>query len=295
MKKISFIINPKSGKGYWNNIEEKITRYLNKSFLKTIHYIKREGHATELAHEAAKTADIIVSVGGDGTMNETARGIVGASACLGIIPLGSGNSLARHLGIPMDPKGAIGCLNKGNYQPIDTATLNDTPFFAISGTGFDAEIAAKFRSCKKRGFWTYVKLSLTHYIGYKPVLYTIFIDGKAYHQKAFLICVANSCQYGNNAHIAPNASLQDGLLELCIVKPFTFLKGIALTRRLFNKSIHRSGYVEIIQGRNIEISKADGTALCMHYDGEILPPGNNMNIKVRPKTLNVVFPEGMKI
>jgi len=294
-KKVCFLINPKSGTGNWKGVEEEIEKYLDKSFTKTILYTERPGHATELAAEAAKTFDIIIAVGGDGMMNETAKGMMGSSARLGIIPTGSGNALARHLGIPMDHKEAVECINHAHYETMDTALLNGTPFFAVAGTGFDAEIATKFADSIKRGFWTYFKLSLVNFFKYKSATYYITIDGRKYNQKAFLISVANSSQYGNNAFIAPEASVQSGTLEVCILKPFPWVIGIVLAYRLFSKSIHRSPFMETITGKKIEIHRADDKPLSIHYDGEVLPESSSMKIEVEPMTLRVILPRGREI
>jgi YegS/Rv2252/BmrU family lipid kinase len=295
-KKICFIINPRSGKGDWKGVEKNISLYLDKSFTPTILHTERPGHATELAREAAQTNDIIVAVGGDGMMNETALGMLHSRALLGIIPTGSGNALARHLGIPMDQKGAIECINKTHNDLIDTATVNGKPFFAVAGTGFDAEVAAKFAASTKRGFWTYLKLSFTNFFTYKPSTYTIVVDGKTYKEKAFLVSIANGSQYGNNAYIAPNASLQNSTLDVCIIKPFPWIAGLFLAYRLFTKSIHKSRYVKIIRGREIEISNSQQEEyMCIHYDGETEKAVGLLNINILPAIMRVIFPKGNKI
>jgi YegS/Rv2252/BmrU family lipid kinase len=294
-KKICFIVNPKSGTGDWKGIEKSISLYLDKSFTPTILHTERAEHATELAHEAAKTHDAVIAVGGDGMMNETATGLIGTNALLGIIPTGSGNALARHLGIPMSHKGAIECINRMHHSTIDIATINNKYFFAIAGTGYDAEIAAKFADKEKRGFWTYLKLSVANFFTYKAGEYTIVIDGTEYKRKAFLISVANSSQYGNNAYISPEASLHSGVLEACVLRPFSMFVGPILTVRMFAKSMHRSPYLEILKGKNIEIKKADNSSLCIHYDGETVAATASMKMEIKPLTLKVIFPEGKKI
>ena len=295
LKKVCFIINPKSGTGDWKGVEKSISTYLDKSFTATILHTERPEHATELAREAAKNHDVIVAVGGDGMMNETAIGMMNTNALLGIIPTGSGNALARHLGIPLSHKGAIECINKINHQTIDTATVNGQAFFAIAGIGFDAEVAAKFAQSPKRGFSTYFKLSLTNFFTYKPAEYDIIVDGKTYREKAFLISVANSSQYGNNAYIAPTASVQNGLLNVCILKPFFLLKGVWLAYRLFTKSIHTSSSLKTLQGKNIEIRNIQKNDLSLHYDGETGETANSMKFAIQPNTLKVILPEGRKI
>lgn len=294
-KRVCFIINPKSGTGDWKGIEKSIAQYLDNSFTPTILHTAHAGHATELSHEAAKTHDVIVAVGGDGMMNETACGIMNSNAVLGIIPTGSGNALARHLGIPLTHKGAIECINKMHYEVVDTALINGKPFFAVAGIGYDAEIAAQFAKSSTRGFFTYMKLSVTNFFKYKPAEYDISVDGKNYHRKAFLVSIANSSQYGNNAYIAPKASLQDGLLEVCILKPFSMFVSPVLGLRLFTKTLDDSSYLETLQGKDIEIHHSNQEPFYLHYDGETEEKVERIKITVQPKTLKVIFPEGRKI
>jgi diacylglycerol kinase (ATP) len=291
-RKICFIINPISGTGSWKGIEESITRYLDPSFHTVLYYTEYAGHAIELANDAAATCDIVVAVGGDGMMNEVARGIIGTKAALAIVPTGSGNALARHLLIPLNHRGAIECINKMNTRVIDSATMNDEDFFAVCGTGFDAEVANKFAHSSKRGFFTYLSIAVKSYFSYKPATYDILIDGNSTTEKAFLISIANSSQYGNNAHIAPNASTRDGLLDVCILKPFSLLVSPILALRLFRWSLDRSPYMEVIKGRSIVIRNADKkTPLCIHYDGEAAGTTDEIKVEIAPRTLKVVVPE----
>jgi len=291
-KKVCFIINPISGTGKWKGIEESIKKYLDPTFSTLIFYSEYAGHAIELANDAAQTCDAVIAVGGDGMMNEVARGIISTKALLGIVPTGSGNALARHLEIPLTHKGAIECINKMNYRKIDSATMNDEDFFAVCGTGFDAEVANKFAESSKRGFFTYVSLAITNYFSYKPAEYNITVDGKTITEKAFLISVANSSQYGNNAHIAPQASTRDGVLDVCILKPFPLFISPVLAFRLFGWSLNRSPYMKTLKGRSIAISNADKkTPLCIHYDGEPAGTAPEMQVEIAPRTLRVIAPQ----
>jgi diacylglycerol kinase (ATP) len=290
-KKVAFIINPVSGTGSWKGIEKDIVKYLDPSFKVVIYYTEYAGHAIELAKDASATCDVVTAVGGDGLMNEVARGIIGSDAALAIVPAGSGNALARHLEIPLTHKGAIECINKMNSRIIDSATMNDEDFFAVCGTGYDAEVANQFAKSKKRGFFTYLSLSVKNYFKYKPADYDITIDGKTITEKAFLISIANGSQYGNNAHIAPKASTRDGLLDVCILKPFSLLVSPILALRLFRWSLDRSPYMTVIRGRSIIIRNADKhTQLCIHYDGEPAGYVDEIKVEVAPRTLKVIVP-----
>lgn len=289
---ICFIINPVSGTGKWKGIEENIKKYLSPSFTPIIQYSEYPGHATILAEDAAEYCPAIIAVGGDGVVNEAAAGMMSTSVVLGIIPAGSGNAVANHFTIPHAHKDAIKCINKMHFSTVDTALVNDTPFLAVAGTGFDAEVAEMFAQSKKRGFFSYIYISAVKYFKYKPAEYEIIVDGKVYHKKAFLISVANGSQYGNNAYISPEASTKDGLLDVCIIKPFSFLAGIAMLWRLFRRTLPRSPHLEIIRGKNIVIRKTNiNEKLCLHYDGE---PGGivrEIKITVQPRSLKIITPE----
>jgi len=289
---ICFIINPVSGTGKWKGVEENIKKYLDPSLTPIIHFTKYHGHATIIAEDATENCSVIIAVGGDGIVNEVAAGMMSTSAGLGIIPAGSGNAVANHFTIPHGHKEAIECINQMHFSTVDTALVNDMPFLAIAGTGFDAEVAEMFANSKTRGFFSYIYLSAKKYFGYKPSEYDITIDGKVYRKKAFVISVANGSQYGNNAYIAPEASTKDGLLDVSIIKPFSLPIGLILMVRLFRRNLQRSPYVEIIRGKKIEIHKANATEkLCMHYDGE---PGGTVDvikIAVQPRSLRIITPE----
>ena len=289
---ICFIINPVSGTGKWKGIEESIKKYLSPKFNPIIHFTKYHGHATILAEDAAENCSIIIAVGGDGIVNEVAAGMMSTSAVLGIVPAGSGNAVANHFTIPHGQKEAIECINEMHISTVDTAIVNGKHFIAIAGTGFDAEVASMFAGSKKRGFFTYIYLSAKKYFTYKPSEYDIIVDGKEYRKKTFVISVANSSQYGNNAYISPEASTKDGLLDVSIIKPFPTVKGLLLIWRLFRKTLHHSTYFENIKGKNILIRKSNTKEqLCLHYDGEPGGLADEIKISVLPKSLRIITPE----
>ncbi|HTB31079.1 MAG TPA: diacylglycerol kinase family protein [Bacteroidia bacterium] len=291
-KNICFIINPASGTGKWKGVEENIKKYLSPEFTPIIQYTKYHGHATILAEDAAENCSVIIGVGGDGIMNEVAAGMMSTSAILGIIPAGSGNALANHFGIPLGQKDAIECINKMHTSTVDTAIVNSRPFLAVAGTGFDAEVATMFAESKRRGFFSYIYLSVIKYLTYKPSEYELVIDGKSYTRKAFVISVANGSQYGNNAYISPEASTKDGLLDACILRPFTVFSGTVILYRLFRKTMHHSPFLEIIRGKKIEIRKAKkNEKLCLHYDGEPGGKVDEIKISIVPRSLRIITPE----
>lgn len=248
------------------------------------------GHAAEIAEEAAnKHFDVIVAVGGDGTINEIGAKVMQQDKILGILPFGSGNGLARFLKIPMNTVKAIKVINDFEVKMIDTATFNDKCFFNMAGMGFDAHISSVFAGNKGRGLTGYLKLGLSEVLNYKPQNYRITIDGKAYMRTAFVISVANSSQYGNNAHIAPTASVTDGLLDVCIIKEFPMYKLPLLAYEMLNSKTDHSKMVEIMKGKNIHISRMKDDAI--HIDGEPFFMGREISVSVKPLSLNIITPD----
>lgn len=286
-KKILFIINPISGHGRHDNFPARARRHIdNNIYFPKFVYSQKSRDAIKLSRDNADNFDIIVAVGGDGTVNEVSQGIFGKSTTMGIIPVGSGNGLARHLKIPLIISQAVRILNKANTMLIDRIKINDKSFVNMAGIGFDAHVGQKFSEFGKRGFLPYFYLALMEYSKYRPQKYTFFVDGKKYIREAFAISFANSTQFGNNAHIAPDASVNDGLIDLCIIKefPHTELPNIGI--RLFNKSIDQSKYVEIIKSRQI-IIKPDKT-LHAHIDGEPIILKDKVEIIIVPKSLQII-------
>ena len=258
-------------------------------FEHTIVFTNRAFHGHKLAKNGAEQYDYIIAVGGDGTVNEIASGIAGTNTIFGIVPFGSGNGLARFLNLPMDTEEAIKALNKQNVATIDGARFNRLWFFNMAGMGFDAHIAEVFSHDKKRGFWAYIKSSIKEIMNYKSETYQIMIDGANYERKAFMLSFANSSQYGNNAHVSPLASVQDGLLDVCIIKPFPLFKFPALGLRMFNKTADKSKYVEIIRGKHILIKRPGNGPV--HLDGEPHIMGAEAEINVVPGALRIVTGE----
>lgn len=288
---ILFIINPISGGKNKLRIPALIDANLDRSkFNANFAFTEYIGHASEIAEEAAnKNFDIIVAVGGDGTINEIASKVMQQNKILGVLPFGSGNGLARFLKIPMDTARAIKVINNCKISAIDTATFNDKSFFNMAGMGFDAHISSVFAGNKGRGLTGYMKLGLKEVMSYKAQSYKMIIDGKEYLRKAFLISVANSSQYGNNAHIAPSASVTDGLLDVCIVKEFPMYKLPLLAYEMLSAKTDRSKLVEIIKGKNIHISRLREDAI--HIDGEPFFMGTEILVAVKPLSLNIITPD----
>lgn len=289
MKKICFIINPISGIGRQKVIEKLIDKYLDRTkYLYEIAYTNAPKHATILAKDAVmKKTDIVVAVGGDGSVNETAKGLVGSDVAMAIIPTGSGNGLARYLNISLNLKKAMDIINNGKIIKIDTIQLNDETFANVAGIGFDAHIGWEFAKFGKRGFSSYVKVIMREFPKYKPQNFQLTIDGNTIDKKAFLISFANGSQWGNNAHIAPTADIADGIMDIAIIRDITFLNGLSIGYKLFKKTLHKSVYLEIIKAKEVIVKQ---NATIAHIDGEPIEVGNSIHIKVNPLSLNVIVP-----
>ena len=285
---ILFIINPISGGKQKLKIPALIDSCLDKDkFNANFSFTEYIGHAAEIAEEAAnKNFDVIVAVGGDGTINEIAPIVMRLNKILGIVPFGSGNGLARFLKIPMDTKKAIQVINQLKTQVIDGAKLNDRNFFNMAGMGFDAHISTVFASNKGRGLKGYIEMFLKEMNSYEPQTYLIEVDGKKYTKEAYVISIANSSQYGNNVHISPKSSLTDGLLDLCIVKPFSLFKLPVLAYQMLRKTTDQHDMVEIIRGKNIKITREKEDSI--HLDGEPFFMGKQIEIDVIPLALQII-------
>lgn len=287
---ILFIINPISGGRNKANIPGLIDQYLDKSrFNANFRFTEYVGHASELAAEAGqKNFDVIVAVGGDGTINEVGREVLKQGNTLGILPFGSGNGLSRYLQIPLDTVKAIKVINELRTMKIDTATFNGKRFFNMAGMGFDAHISALFAGDKKRGLSGYVKTGLKEMLNYKPEMYHIEVDGKSISRKAFVVSIANSSQYGNNTYISPEASVTDGLLDVCVIKSFPLLRLPKLAIQMLRGKTHHSDMVEIVRGSHINIRRDKAAAI--HIDGEPYEMGREIEIAIVPLSLNIIIP-----
>ena len=294
-KRIIFVVNPISGtqskKAILKWIDERMDRSVyDYSIVKT----QYAGHATQIAASAVEDkVDVVVAIGGDGTINEIARALVHSETALGIIPCGSGNGLARHLRIPMEPKAAIDIINQGNRLCIDYGKINNIPFFCTCGVGFDAFVSLKFADSGKRGLLTYLENTLHESLTYQPETYEIENEEGTMKYKAWMIACGNASQYGNNAYIAPQASLTDGLMDVTIMEPFTVLDVPSLSFQLFNKTIDQNSRVKTMRAKKIKIHRAhDGV---MHFDGDPLMAGKELEVEIIPSGLYVIASEKKKV
>ncbi|PCH93941.1 MAG: diacylglycerol kinase, partial [Bacteroidetes bacterium] len=245
--------------------EKFIDKYLDTDkYEYEVLFTEKEGHATEICAKAIEDGfNIIIAVGGDGTLNEVAKKVVDTDILFGIIPAGSGNGFARHLGIPLSLKGALGVINKQKVQRIDTINIypggseqndeNRSFYMSTAGMGFDAEMAYQFKTAKTRGLWIYVKLVVQHFFTYTPKEYEIHLGEEKIVVEAFAITVANASQFGNNATISPNAKLDDGLLDVCISRKFPLYALPMLVYRFFTGTIDKSGYIKVHLAEQVRV------------------------------------------
>ncbi|MET4080964.1 diacylglycerol kinase (ATP) [Pedobacter sp. UYP30] len=287
-KNILFIINPISGGKNKVDIPAAINRYLDKEvFNPDIKFTEFGGHASALAEAAlAGDTEIVVAAGGDGTINEVACMVLKYKKTLGILPLGSGNGLARFLEIPTDLQKAIALLNKQQTKNIDSGHLCGKPFFNLAGMGFDAHVSAIFAKDKSRGLFGYIRLGLAEVLSYKPQEYLIEIDGKQFTRKAYAISIANSSQYGNDVIVSPYASVTDGFLDVCIIKSFPLIKLPMLVFVMIKRTAKKSNLIEIIQGKQIKITREKEAAV--HVDGEPLHMSADLEAGIVEQSLKVI-------
>lgn len=287
-KKMLIIVNPISGTKSKGDAPSLLNTYLDKDlFDYEICFTTHPGHATEMAHQAVQDhADIVVAVGGDGTVNEVARSLVNTPTALGIIPCGSGNGLARHLFIPMQPQEAINVINECMVRPLDYGTINQYPFFCTCGMGFDAMISQKFAEAGKRGLATYVENVLREGLKYKPETYEIQDDQGVTFEKAFLISVANASQYGNNAYIAPQASMSDGLIDVIIMEPFDVFEAPQISIDMFNKTLDKNSKIKTFRCKKLHIHRSKPGVI--HYDGDPVMTGEDIDVELQEKGIKIV-------
>jgi YegS/Rv2252/BmrU family lipid kinase len=288
-RSVLYIINPVSGIGRQKDIE-KVLKQKKKSsdFNFDIAYSGKPGHAFKISSDAAGKYDIVVAVGGDGTVNEVGCGLIHSSTALGIIPTGSGNGLARFLQMPFKVNKALEVIREGVVKSIDVIKINEFFSLNVAGIGFDAYISHKFAAKKKRGPMAYMQLISREFPKYKSGNYTLTIDRHKIDVNAFLISFANSSQYGNNFYIAPGALIDDGLIDVCLIKDFPKYTAPALLLSLVDQSIDKSKYDQIIKARNITIQH--DKPMLGHVDGEPVLLGKEANIQILPLALKVIVP-----
>lgn len=290
MRKILFIINRKAGTDREKRLEGVIRRYLTpKAFSVEITHLAYLGHGTVLAQEAvAQGVDTVVAVGGDGSINEIAQGLTGSNTALAIIPLGSGNGLARALKIPMKVPHALELIADGRRRAMDVGYANEHLFLSNAGVGFDALIADKFRHTKKRGLMGYAKLVFKSFSNYQGPLYKIDIDGKKMEKKAFLFTVANGNQFGYEFKLAPRANVFDGELDVCLVPPVPFYGLLPIGFFSLRGTIDKTSYMQHYTGKRITVQSSELAYLQVDGDAVPLSDGEKVHFRIESAALQVI-------
>ena len=292
MKNIAFIINPISGAKETQNAKRKLPKLIMQTldmeqWLPNIVFTEYAGHATELAHQYARMGfDAVVAVGGDGTVNEVARGLKDTKTALGILPMGSGKGFARHLNIPIRPQKALEMINHSEPINVDYGLANGRLFVSTCGTGFDAVVADNFAGSNKRGFMTYLQNTLKVAFSYQPQTYHIVGDGLDVTHKAFLITFANANQWGYEAMIAPKASVQDGKMDIMLMSSHAILGSASLALRLFTGSIDNSYFMDTIRAKEITLEREEVAPF--HIDGDPIEMDRDIHIKIVADGLKVL-------
>jgi YegS/Rv2252/BmrU family lipid kinase len=289
-KKIRFIVNPFSGTGGKQSTPDLIKQFLDHSkFEYEIVYTERAGHAIDLAKEAVDLRfDYVAAVGGDGSVNEVAQSLVNSNTSLIILPGGSGNGFSMHLGLGRNIKKAIQIINTGLNIEVDTCTVNDRFFINVSGIGFDARIAYKTKQNKKRGFLPYLITSFREALKFKPQKLKIEVDNHTISGEYAAAVIANASMYGYHFTIAPLASMQDGIMDIMLIKKASLFRYFLTIFRFLNRTLHKSKISETYQGKSISISMEDDNYL--HVDGEGYQAEKELKFKVNPNSLKVLAP-----
>lgn len=287
-RRILFIMNPISGTSNKKGIPDLIHSGIDSErFDYEIRLTEYAGHAAAIAAEARDNhIDVVVAIGGDGTVNEVARSLVHSETALGIIPCGSGNGLARHLLLPLNVKKAIAVINKCEIRKLDYGVINGHEFFCTCGMGFDAFVSQKFAESGKRGPISYIENILREGLKYKPETYVVEDETGTKRYKAFLISCANASQYGNNAYIAPQASMSDGLLDVVVMEPFDVLDAPQVSIDMMNKTLDKNSKIKTFRCKQLHIHRNQEGVI--HYDGDPVMTGKDIDIHLEEKGINIV-------
>ena len=288
-RNILFLVNPVSGGKSKEKLITKLKSLINKNAVSAEVY--QTTSRTDTIERASKAVlqnyHTVVAVGGDGTINDIASQLVGTQTALGIIPMGSGNGLSRELKIPFDLEKAFELILKNRIKEVDSGLVNDKPFFNIAGIGFDAHIAGLFEQARSRGLMGYLKLILRSYGSYVPEKYTIQIGAKTFKQSAFVLAVCNGRQFGNNAWIGPNAKLDDGQLDITLIKTARWFQLPGIVWWMFLQKIDRSAQIDVYRSTEIYVKREkDGL---VNIDGEPVSMDINLIFKILPKSLKIIY------
>ncbi|WP_317173576.1 diacylglycerol/lipid kinase family protein [Hymenobacter montanus] len=287
MPRTCFILNPTAGPSRRRDVPALIARHFGTLVADyEVRLTECAGHAVELARAAAAEGfEVVAAVGGDGTVNEVGRGLLGTAAALGIVPQGSGNGLARHLGVPLSLAPALRRLAAPTFSRMDVGVMNDHPFFCTAGLGFDAHVSQHFAQAGSRGLSTYLRVTLREYRRYRPVRVRIDLNGQVEETDCYVLAFANASQYGNNAYIAPLADLRDGLLDVCLIDALPAGRAfrVSLAMALGNLPQSKAAeYFRVPRGRVLAEAP-----IGFHVDGDYLGHATEFVVELLPLALAV--------
>jgi diacylglycerol kinase family enzyme len=288
---ILFVIRPFAGIGNIHRLTDKVSKSLHNSrYVALVSVVDEDAELQRVVKEFIGNGyNKVFAVGGNAAVSQVATHLANTEASLGIVPVGSGNGLARHLRIPSDIGKAVRIVHRQKIAMIDYGLANDTPFFCNAGLGFDADVALRFSKLAKRNFWSYAIASLSEFSKAKAKLFRIYDNGHTLHKEAFSISIANASQFGHHAYIAPDADLTDGLLDVTVVSPFPKFFAPSVGIKLFNGTIGKSRYVEMFRVRHLAIEREDEYAY-LHVDGIPLAAGSTVEFNIKPLGLKVYVP-----
>lgn len=288
-KKILFIINPISGVSKKSRVSDQIAEHLDHNLYDAeIRYTLYKHHSIVLTEEAvAAHYDIVVAVGGDGSVHEVSSVLVGTQTALGIIPLGSGNGWARHFKIPLQVNKAIQLFNNCKTITTDTALMNGKHFINCAGVGFDATVASHFAETRLRGFWSYAYSTFKMFLTFKPTLYEVIVDDTTHQGSYFMISIMNGSQFGYNVKSIPSANPSDGLLDVLFLKKFHKSIVLFITLRVLLNKLDKSRYAQVLKGREIKITMKDQADL--QLDGEPVNVKKQVHITCSPQSLKMII------
>jgi diacylglycerol kinase (ATP) len=288
LKRILFVVNPISGGLNKRNLPEQIFNNLDRNIFEAeLFYTSLTLNAREITRKAIdEKFDIVIAAGGDGTMNQVAQQLIGTKIIMGILPLGSGNGLARHLNIPLKISDAIAFINKAGYQAIDTIRINDQYSINCIGIGFDAYVAYHFSKLPKRGLQTYISTTLRQFKKFERLKYKLRLDDQVLDGEAALVTFANSSQWGNNFYIASRADIQDGWIDVTVIPKLSYRNFFSLVYRLLTKTLHESSQAKMYKAKKIKLMLEENTP--MHIDGEPMLVKDDFEIEIMPGSLKIL-------
>ncbi len=288
MPKTCFVFNPAAGPSRRRDLPDLVARHFGP--LAAGGYVIRPtegpGHAVALAAAAAAEGfEVVVAVGGDGTVNEVGRGLLGTAAALGIVPLGSGNGLARHLKVPLGLPAALRRLAAPAFSRIDVGRINGRPFFCTAGLGFDAHVAQHFARAGSRGLSTYLRVTLREYRRYRPVAVQVELNGRALATDCYVLAFANASQYGNNVYIAPRADLRDGLLDVCLIDALPVGRAVRVSLAMALGNLPETKAADYYRSAQVRVTAA--APLGFHADGDYVAHTTEFAVELLPLALAV--------